>query len=689
MKKFFFFLIIVLLGVLTTVAQTTKSGAGGTVVRPIERVTTVACIPCDPLQLRLIQISATDDLLFCRQGQWTKTDGTPYCATNSTPVITTLSPSSVTAGVGSFILTVNGSNFVSGSKVRWNGVDRVTNFVNSTQITATITSGDVSSAGTASVTVFTPEPGGGTSNLSTFTINSAGGGGTIYYASTTGTGSSCTLGSPCSLTTILNHANGTSIVGAGGRIYLRGGTYFLPLPAPSVEAVQPVTKVYLPGSVSQRIIIENYPGEKVIIQNGIEFADSTSNGYVTIRGIEFTASTFDRFPVGNSSATVGIAIKQKGIYVEQCYIHDTAIGVSVYNPAEGAQIRDSIITGCWLLNQIYPGRPSGIGIYFQQGTLPYSPTFTEGLLTNNILFDNGVNMKFFASAGTVHNVRAEKLISFASGRPTAIYSSSAASNGVLSGVKRMSNLELGTDANAVINAKFRNNVTYQDDWGQNVMLGWANQNSDKLIFSDNIIVGDFPTGSGSSNHPLVELSYFRNVTFQNNKLYQLQGSIFQNVVAVMQTGDTTLSANYVWNNNLYYTAFTHPFAYRNCSGCGANYTLSGWQGLGFDDVGSSVTAPTGKLKGFNISTTNPKWAFAWAYDFDTTPATTHSLDMTGFASAGTTWKAYYATNPSGAWNGTGFIASGTATGTTLVLPNAIGSTYSATARFCAWIIIKD
>jgi hypothetical protein len=95
-------------------------------------------------------------------------------ATNPVPKITSLSPASATAGGAAFTLTVNGTNIVSTSTVNWNGSSRTTTFVNSTQLTASITAADIASAGTASVTVFNPAPGGGTSYAVTFTIAPAG-----------------------------------------------------------------------------------------------------------------------------------------------------------------------------------------------------------------------------------------------------------------------------------------------------------------------------------------------------------------------------------------------------------------------------------------------------------------------------------------------------------------------------------
>jgi uncharacterized protein (TIGR03437 family) len=92
---------------------------------------------------------------------------------NPVPAITTISPNSATTGGAAFSLTVNGSNFINGSTVRWNGNARTTTFVSATQLTAAIPASDIASAGTASVTVVTATPGGGTSNAVSFTINAA------------------------------------------------------------------------------------------------------------------------------------------------------------------------------------------------------------------------------------------------------------------------------------------------------------------------------------------------------------------------------------------------------------------------------------------------------------------------------------------------------------------------------------
>src|SRR5207244_2354650 len=88
------------------------------------------------------------------------------------PVLGALSPNSATAGGAAFTLTVSGTNFVASSVVRWNGSNRTTTFVSGTELRAAISAGDITTAGTIQITVFTPLPGGGTSGALTFTITS-------------------------------------------------------------------------------------------------------------------------------------------------------------------------------------------------------------------------------------------------------------------------------------------------------------------------------------------------------------------------------------------------------------------------------------------------------------------------------------------------------------------------------------
>jgi hypothetical protein len=106
---------------------------------------------------------------------------------NPVPTVSTVTPSCMVAGSGSFPITIAGTNFLpasdpsGGSQVNWNTSTQTTlpivGSISSTQIQATVSASLVKNQGTAVVTVFnppvpnSPSGGGGTSpNGPTFTI---------------------------------------------------------------------------------------------------------------------------------------------------------------------------------------------------------------------------------------------------------------------------------------------------------------------------------------------------------------------------------------------------------------------------------------------------------------------------------------------------------------------------------------
>lgn len=162
------------------------------------------------------------------------------------PVLASISPASRIAGTGAFTLTVNGANFVNGtSVVRWNGSNRTTTFVSSTQLTAAITAADIASSGTANITVAN---GSGVSNALPFVIDLAGvpaisTSTTSIPAFTTVTGTASTVA-----TYAVSGANLTSDVGitapANFELSTNGTTYSTTLNLPRTGNVligQPVT----------------------------------------------------------------------------------------------------------------------------------------------------------------------------------------------------------------------------------------------------------------------------------------------------------------------------------------------------------------------------------------------------------------------------------------------------------------
>jgi len=93
-----------------------------------------------------------------------------FTISNPLPQISSLSPSNRTAGDTGFTLTVNGTNFTPVSSVLFNGSAGPTVFLNDSQVTASIAATHIDTAGSFTVEVSSPAPGGGTSNQSAFAV---------------------------------------------------------------------------------------------------------------------------------------------------------------------------------------------------------------------------------------------------------------------------------------------------------------------------------------------------------------------------------------------------------------------------------------------------------------------------------------------------------------------------------------
>ena len=90
---------------------------------------------------------------------------------NPTPVIKTVSPSSVVAGTtATTSIKVSGSGFDPLSQVLVNGTGRTTTFSSASSLSALLATGDLASAGTYTVQVVNPSPGGGSSQLLYFSV---------------------------------------------------------------------------------------------------------------------------------------------------------------------------------------------------------------------------------------------------------------------------------------------------------------------------------------------------------------------------------------------------------------------------------------------------------------------------------------------------------------------------------------
>jgi len=93
-----------------------------------------------------------------------------FTITHSLPQVTSLDPYEAIPGSPAFVLTVVGSNFASGAVIRWDGVDLVTQWVSSTQLTTTLSDSLIAAFANVNVTVFNPLPNGGESGALPFHI---------------------------------------------------------------------------------------------------------------------------------------------------------------------------------------------------------------------------------------------------------------------------------------------------------------------------------------------------------------------------------------------------------------------------------------------------------------------------------------------------------------------------------------
>ena len=118
-----------------------------------------------------------------------------------------LVPTSVAPGGSGFTLTVNGTGFVSGAVMSWNGGPRATTFVSRSRLTVAILPSDIASSSTATITVTNPGTRV-TSNAAFFSVR-------IPSTSVSFSNSSLLLGSLLSVVTADFNGDGKLDLGVG------------------------------------------------------------------------------------------------------------------------------------------------------------------------------------------------------------------------------------------------------------------------------------------------------------------------------------------------------------------------------------------------------------------------------------------------------------------------------------------
>ncbi|MFA5185251.1 MAG: IPT/TIG domain-containing protein [Patescibacteria group bacterium] len=277
-----------------------------------------------------------------------------FTVNNPAPTLGSISPTSKPLNSAEFNLTLTGTNFVPTSQAKLGGANRATTYVSPTQITATILASDMTSAGTASITVANPTPGGGTSAGKNFSVDNpvptlgSISPDTKYYGDATfvmtltgtnfvptsrayynhSTGLTTTYVSPTQLTalvpsTLLTYT-GTFDISVNNPSPGGGGSGYLPFnqnnPFPTITNVSPATKSLGDAQFTMTITGTNFT--------------PTSLGYIggTVRDTTFVSASQINVTIPASDMTsVG------------------SVNVNVLNPAPGGGASDS-----WSFTVNYP-----------------------------------------------------------------------------------------------------------------------------------------------------------------------------------------------------------------------------------------------------------------------------------------------------------------------------------------------
>jgi hypothetical protein len=118
-----------------------------------------------------VATAANLNVLAVNPGPPPQASNTQTLAVVSTPVINSLEPSTVVEGSPAFTLNVTGSGFASGAAVQLGGMALTTQFESPSELTAQVTTAEVASVGSLSISVFNPS--GPASNAQTLTVAAA------------------------------------------------------------------------------------------------------------------------------------------------------------------------------------------------------------------------------------------------------------------------------------------------------------------------------------------------------------------------------------------------------------------------------------------------------------------------------------------------------------------------------------
>jgi len=197
------------------------------------------------------------------------TSGTSALAVNNPlPAISGLSPASILSGSGDTTVTVTGSGLLPSTTLLVNGAVHAGTVVSGTQMTFVLAASEVANAATLAISLSNPQPGGGNSSASTFTVNSS------TPVITSLSPNALPVGSTATSVTI----NGTGFV-SGATVSYAGITHAATFVS-STQITLPLTTTDLSSACSCAVVVTN-PAGKGGASNASTFAVQAKTPSIT------------------------------------------------------------------------------------------------------------------------------------------------------------------------------------------------------------------------------------------------------------------------------------------------------------------------------------------------------------------------------------------------------------------------
>jgi len=424
-----------------------------------------------------------------------------------------------------------------------------------------------------------------------------------WYVAPNGTsGGSGTIDNPWNLQTALDHP---ASVHPGDTIWLRGGTYG--------TGGSTYYQCELAGTQEGPITLRQYPGERAIVNGGIE----AHGPWVTFWGFEITNTSTDR-SVPREGRPNGLSLQDRGQKVINMNIHDTGHpGISFWSPVgDGGEIYGTLIwhNGLYENGSLIKG--SAIYAQNQNGTR---------YIDDNIMFRN------FTTGGKAYTEGA--------------YADGFNFDGNASFDNGEWNLFGSTMTTPMQRLRVIDNYTYRrpGDSIENVQFGYYSNTNNDAVFQNNYFVA-------GTDRATLYLKNWRTLTMSGNTLVSRS--------QVLSHVDRPSGATVTWNDNDYFTSNASPFELG-----GSELNFNNWRSqTGYDaDSNYSTSQPTGVRVFVRPNRYEPGRANIVVYNWDLNP--TVQVDVSDVLPVGTQYQVMDAQN----FNGSP-VASGTYSGGALTLP---------------------